>query len=194
MSVIDKFLNAMKMNDDGLDEEDYYDEEEDFEEEKASPRGRFLTKIPVDDDDDEDEDDEPSYSRSSARSSESAQRSRSFAKPAPRTSKISPMRQRKSGGGMAVTVIRPRSMDDASEITDALLDQCTVILNMEGVEFELAQRIIDFTSGSCYAIRGGIQKISNYIFLVTPESVELSGDFQDMLAGAFDVPALNKGY
>ena len=45
----------------------------------------------------------------------------------------------------------------------------------EGLDVEIAQRIIDFTSGSCYAIGGNLQKVSNYIFIVTPKSVDISG-------------------
>ena len=65
---------------------------------------------------------------------------------------------------------------------------------MEGLDLDLAQRIIDFTSGSCYAINGNLQKISNYIFIITPASVDVSGDFQDLLNGAFDIPSMNFNY
>ena len=46
--------------------------------------------------------------------------------------------------------------------------------------------------GSCYAIDGNLQKISNYIFIITPPSIEISGDFQEILSGAFDVPFENQ--
>ena len=85
-------------------------------------------------------------------------------------------------------------MEDAREITETLLANCTVVLNMEGLDLDLAQRIIDFTSGSCYAINGNLQKISNYIFIITPASVDVSGDFQDLLNGAFDIPSMNFNY
>ena len=58
----------------------------------------------------------------------------------------------------------------------------------------MAQRIIDFSSGATYSMNGNLQKISNYIFIATPESVELSGDFQDMLGGvggSLDMSGLN---
>ena len=62
----------------------------------------------------------------------------------------------------------------------------------EGIDVELAQRIIDFASGACYSLNGSLQKISSYIFIATPETVELSGDFQEMLGnGALDVSGLN---
>ena len=53
---------------------------------------------------------------------------------------------------------------------------------MEQLDLELAQRIIDFTSGASYALNGNLQKISNFIFIATPQNVELSGDFQNMLS------------
>ena len=58
-------------------------------------------------------------------------------------------------------------------------------MNVEGLDVEIAQRIIDFTSGSTFAISGNLQKISNYIFVVTPASVDISGDFLS-LVDAFD--------
>ena len=95
---------------------------------------------------------------------------------------------------MEVCVIRPHSMEDAREITETLLANCTVVLNVEGLELEIAQRIIDFASGSCYAIDGNLQKISSYIFIITPASVDISGDFQEILTGAFDVPFESRRY
>jgi cell division inhibitor SepF len=63
---------------------------------------------------------------------------------------------------------------------------------MEGLHTEIAQRIIDFASGAAYSMNGNLQKISSYIFIVTPESVELSGDFQDLLSGSnMDISGLN---
>ena len=81
-----------------------------------------------------------------------------------------------------------QEMDDC----DYLLAGKAVVLNMEGIHTETAQRIIDFTSGSTYSMNGNLQKISNYIFIATPQSVELSGDFQDLLTGGnLDVSGLN---
>ena len=92
---------------------------------------------------------------------------------------------------MEVCVIKPTSVEDAREITETLLKNKTVILNLEGLEVEIAQRIIDFTSGSCYAIYGNLQKISHYIFIITPASVDISGDFQSILNGSFEVPPIH---
>lgn len=89
-------------------------------------------------------------------------------------------------------MVKPTSIEDAREICDFLLSGKAVVLNMEGIHMEVAQRIIDFTSGATYSMNGNLQKISNYIFIATPESVELSGDFQDLLNnGSVDVSGLN---
>ena len=63
---------------------------------------------------------------------------------------------------------------------------------MEGLNVEIAQRIIDFTSGSCYAMSGNMQKISHYIFIITPATVDISGDFQEILSGSIDVPDIQQ--
>jgi len=85
-------------------------------------------------------------------------------------------------------------MEDAREIADTLLDSCTVVLNLEGLDVELAQRIIDFTCGACYSLQGSLQKISNYIFILTPADVDISGDYQSILNGAFDIPSMSTQY
>ena len=78
---------------------------------------------------------------------------------------------------MEVTMIKPNSMGDATEICDYLLSGRAVVLNMEGLHTEIAQRIIDILSGTAYAINGNLQKISTYIFIISPEEVHLSGEF-----------------
>jgi len=94
---------------------------------------------------------------------------------------------------MEVALIKPSAFDDAREICDDLLDGKAVVLNMEGIQTEIAQRIIDFTSGATYSMDGKLQKISNYIFIVTPSSIDLSGDFQNLIAssGSLDISGLN---
>lgn len=125
---------------------------------------------------------------------EESSRSASKTEPAseePRKSAFVPKsntRSKKLGNGMEVCVIKPTSVDDAREITETLLSNRTVVLNMEGLDVDIAQRIIDFTSGSTYAIHGNLQKISHYIFIITPQSVDISGDFATIMNGSFDVP------
>ena len=88
--------------------------------------------------------------------------------------------------------VKPTSMEDTREICDYLLAGKAVVLNMEGIHMEVAQRIIDFTCGATYSMDGNLQKISNYIFIATPSSVELSGDFPELLAdGSMNVSGMN---
>ena len=93
---------------------------------------------------------------------------------------------------MEVCVIRPTSMEDTREIADTLVDNSTVVLNLEGLDMELAQRIIDFTSGACYSLGGSLQKVSSYIFILGPEGVDITGDLQNILGGA--TPSVRAGY
>ena len=180
--IADKFFKAMRLNetDDDYEEEDYLDEDDDYIDDPV-PKSRVITRKEDDIEDDDDENDR--YTVRSVSSTPTRSKGRAD------RSKVSSIRTKRQGEyGMKVCVIRPHSMEDAKEITDSLLDECTVVLNVEGLELELAQRIIDYTAGSCYAIDGNLQKISNYIFIITPASVDITGDFQELLAGAFDVP------
>lgn len=161
MGVMDKFISAMKLSED--EDEGYYDD--DFYDEPEPVRKALPTKDAGAPEEDKNH------------------------KPTP---KVTPLRQtKKNGAGMEVCVIKPTSVDDAREITETLLANRTVVLNLEGLDVDIAQRIIDFTSGSCFAISGNLQKISHYIFIITPATVDISGDFQDILSGSFDVPIDN---
>ncbi|MCD7842081.1 MAG: cell division protein SepF [Lachnospiraceae bacterium] len=203
MGVIDKFLNAMKMNDDDVLDDDYldddYDGDYDDEPEEELPKKRLLSRSREEDSErtsvTKEEPVREDPRRASAQSSRQS-RTKTTARSTNSGSKISPMRTTgsKRSGGMEVCVIRPRNMEDAREVTDTLLDDCTVILNMEGIDFELAQRIIDFACGSCFAIHGKLQKVSNYIFIITPQHVDISGDFQEMMNGVYDVPSFGTSF
>ena len=92
---------------------------------------------------------------------------------------------------MEVCMVKPTKLDDAREICDYLLSGRAVVINMEGVHVDLAQRIIDFTSGACFSINGNLQKISKYIFIVSPASIDLTGDFQEVLEGNQDLSTLS---
>ena len=83
---------------------------------------------------------------------------------------------------MEVTMIKPTSMDDSRDICDYLLAGKAVVLNMEGIHMETAQRIIDFTSGATYSMNGNLQKISTTSLLPHLIPWNLSGDFQDILS------------
>ena len=183
MGVLDKFLDIMKLSDDDeYDDDDFFDDEYD-EEYEEKPKKSFFQKKEKHYEEDEDEEEYAAPARSS-RSSYS------------NNNKVTPMRQpaRRSNVSMEGGVIKPTSVDDAREITETLLSGRTVILNLEGLDLEVAQRIIDFTSGATFAINGNLQKISNYIFLVTPTNVDISGDLQDLLNTSFDASSMRSRF
>ena len=171
MGFMDKLLNSMRYDDDDYDDEDYYDDEE-YDEEPRRNKSRAIKSTSIDDD----YDDVP---KKPSRPAYTGPRKGS---------------NRTMSNGMEVCVIKPTTVEDAREITETLLENRTVVLNMEGLDMDIAQRIIDFTSGSTFAIDGTLQKISNSIFIVTPKSVGVSGDFQEILSGSFDVPALRNKF
>lgn len=80
-----------------------------------------------------------------------------------------------------VVVMNPVKFDEAQDVCDHLKNKKPVVINLENVEREEAQRIIDFLSGSVFALDGNIQKVSNTIFLVAPSNVDLMGDTNDSL-------------
>jgi cell division inhibitor SepF len=152
MGFFDGFLDAVNLRDDDYDEDDY----------------------------DEEEVDEPARFRRKTREDKTVEK---------KSSNITPIRNRQNSqkrsysapDEMAVVVIKPTSYNDIQEIADTLLSSRTVVLNTEGLDINVAQRIIDFMSGTCYAIGGAFQKISNFIFIITPKGVDISGDVAQMV-------------
>ena len=217
MGVLDKFLDAIKLNDDYDDDEllddsllededdyedDFLDEDDDMEE---KPKKKFFEKFSKKKNDEEEDflDDEPEeepvkapVAKSSAKTAaaKAPARQERISRPAS-SSKITPMRTSKrssQAANMEVCVIKPTTMEEAREIADTLVDNSTVILNLEGIDVELAQRIIDFTSGACYSLGGSLQQVSSYIFVLGPYNLDITGDLQNILGGS--VPSVRVGY
>ncbi len=82
---------------------------------------------------------------------------------------------------LKVIVMHPETFDEAKDIADHLKNKKPIVINLEDVEKEVARRIVDFLSGSVYALDGNIQKVSNGIFLIAPYNVDILGDFKDEL-------------
>ncbi|HEY2310519.1 MAG TPA: cell division protein SepF [Gaiellaceae bacterium] len=75
-----------------------------------------------------------------------------------------------------VHLILPRSFNDAQQLADRFKDGVPVILNLQSADSELSKRLIDFGSGLTYALDGGMQRIADKVFLLTPRDVELSAE------------------
>lgn len=82
---------------------------------------------------------------------------------------------------MQVVIIKPECYEDAQEICDQVKSKKPVVVNLEKVEYPIAQRIMDFLSGTCYSLDGTIQRVANNIFIIAPENVDISGDFKEEL-------------
>ena len=75
-----------------------------------------------------------------------------------------------------VHLVVPRSFNDAQQIADKFKDAIPVILNLQGADQELSKRLIDFTSGLTYALDGGMQRVADKVFLLTPRNVQVSAE------------------
>jgi cell division inhibitor SepF len=75
-----------------------------------------------------------------------------------------------------VHLVVPRSFNDAQQIADKFKEGVPVILNLQGTDGELSKRLIDFASGLTYALEGGMQRVADKVFLLTPRNVEVSAE------------------
>ena len=144
-------------------DQDPYEQEPDYEERHADRASVRRTSTPTrrrgrDDFDDMFNDDEP------------APRARASA-PAPA--------RRSSGNGdsnVQVHLVIPKSFNDAQQIADKFKDGVPVVLNLQSSETELSKRLIDFASGLTYALDGGMQRVADKVFMLTPRNVDLSAE------------------
>ena len=81
-----------------------------------------------------------------------------------------------ASASVRVHLVVPRSFNDAQSIADKFKDAVPVILNLQSTDTELSKRLIDFSSGLTYALSGGMQRIADKVFLLTPRNVEVSAE------------------
>jgi cell division inhibitor SepF len=115
--------------------------------------------------------------------------------PAPAASRSSPFGTRRSTrppleavtpaaatAAQKVHLVVPRGFNDAQSVADRFKDGVPVILNLQSADPELAKRLIDFSSGLSYALDGGMQRVADKVFLLTPRNVELSAEERARMA------------
>jgi len=140
------------------DDDEYYEEEEyDVPVREAVSSGYGLREVPR----------EMDYSAQAAR--------KPMPKGSPQVYSINTNVQ------MQVVIIKPSCYEDAQEICDQIKTKRPVVVNLEKVEYPIAQRIMDFLSGTCYSLEGSIQRVANNIFIIAPANVDISGDFKEEL-------------
>ena len=151
--AFDSLLNFFRIEDeDGYEDDDgAYTEESDSKQDKPASRKNFQSAR-----NDETDDEEPASRRPGFLSSKS---------------KVVPMKP-----AMQVNIISPTSFEDSQEICNKLLSGRPVVVNLEGFDPDDAQRIMDFISGCIYAINGKYNQIAKYIFIFSPENVDISSD------------------
>src|SRR6266513_1255919 len=96
-----------------------------------------------------------------------------------RTTSLRPVGGRgngRSGGDVRVHFVAPRSFNDVQDVADKFKDSIPVILNLQATDTDLSKRLIDFSSGLTYALDGGMQRIADKVFLLTPHNVEVSAE------------------
>jgi len=89
------------------------------------------------------------------------------------------LRSVRGGNGRSdvrVHLVIPKSFNDAQQVADKFKDQIPVVLNLQGIDTDLSKRIIDFASGLTYALDGGMQRIADKVFMLTPRNVEISAE------------------
>jgi cell division inhibitor SepF len=96
-----------------------------------------------------------------------------------RTTSLRPVsgpRNGRGGGDVRVHFVAPKSFNDVQDVADKFKDTIPVILNLQSTDTDLAKRLIDFSSGLTYALDGGMQRIADKVFLLTPRNVEVSAE------------------
>jgi cell division inhibitor SepF len=101
----------------------------------------------------------------------------------PRTTVLRPVgggaRGRGGNGGngnVRMHLVIPKSFNDAQQIADKFKDDIPVVLNLQATETDLSKRLIDFASGLTYALDGGMQRVADRVFMLTPRNVEISAE------------------
>ncbi len=82
----------------------------------------------------------------------------------------------RANGDVQVHLVVPKSFNDAQQVADRFKDSVPVILNLQSSDPELSKRLIDFASGLTYALDGGMQRIADKVFMLTPRNVEISAE------------------
>lgn len=189
-NIVRNFINTLKLNED--DYEDYID---DFEEdEELEPRRSSRPSIVSSR---QKEDPLPKFTeRERFQKKEEAPEGKKE-RPSSRmerttNNKIVPIRT--TSRGFEVCIMKPAAFEDSQDICDMLLTGRAAVVNLEGFDSEEAQRIMDFISGCVYAINGKLHQISKYIFIFSPDTVDISGDYLDLADIGFGVPNLNKEF
>ncbi len=191
--VTDKLLNFMKLNDEEEYDENFFEGEEDAEEEESEvteeenvieeqPKTKsfFARRIEEKQVQDEEEEEKATPIRETIRKTNIT----SY-----RTSRDVPSVDR---GGEMVKVVRAQEFEEVRAMIDLLKENKIVVVNLEGLNVDVAQRIIDCISGSSYALDGKLEGVNDNIFILAPKDVEITGDLKNRLANGSISPKFDR--
>ena len=187
-NIFKSFLNSMKLTEDEDEYEEYLDEET----EKQEKRARRLEKKGKH----ERQEDFPmkqSFAPQAAPVASDFKKDKVPKMERSTAGKVVPIRT--TSKGLEVCIMKPTSFEDSQEICDMLLTGRAIVINLEGFDDKLAQRTMDFISGSVYAINGKLHRISSCIFIVSPDTVDISGDYLDLIQNSgFEPPTFQSKF
>ncbi len=193
-NILNNFINSLRIRDE--DDDEGYDEyvvEQENKQRKKSERPATPRRTPNRVNDDELERDEEIL-----RNIQSKQQHTATVQPRPSIERLKSgnlVQFRTTSKGSEICIMKPKSFDDAMDICDMLMGNRATVINLEGFDVELAQRVVDFVCGAIYVQKGNLKQISEYILIVAPESFDISGDYLDIIAeNGFEVPTFNKDF
>ena len=162
------------------DDYDDYDEDEEFDEyEEEKPARRQPRRAPAPAPIPEPEEEDDNYGFGPMTTSTAAP-----APAAPVTSSYSApvLSMNKSASKQEVVLFRPNSFNDITKAADDLCANKAIVVNMEGVDKAMARRVVDFLSGSVYALQGSVNKIAQSAYLFCPHNMDVVGDLESLQA------------
>lgn len=189
--VTDKLLNFMKLNDEEEYDDNFFEGEEDEEEEsevteeedvvEEEPKMKSFFTRRVEEKQVQDEEEEKATPiRETARKANIT----SY-----RTSRDVPSVDR---GGEMVKVVRAQEFEEVRAMIDLLKENKIVVVNLEGLNVDVAQRIIDCISGSSYALDGKLEGVNDNIFILAPRDVEITGDLKNKVKNGSISPKFDR--
>lgn len=180
-----KFLDILRLNDPDDDElgDDLFDEDDDDDDddyiEKKIPKKEPKKFVP----EKQSAPKMPAYKEPVDNSYSNDYRKPKATKQASSGNKLvsinNNQRNTSSRGNGNVYVMKPSDFDESQFVADYLNEGKTIIINMEGVDIALAQRIMDFVGGACYALGGRLEAISGNIFIAAPNNISIGGDVRE---------------
>lgn len=192
---LNKFMNFLKLTEEDDEfEDDFYDDDYAYDQKELEKEERRLMK-------------EQRKEEKRASSSAQAFRNDSYfekEEPAPPKRTVSSYRSNGSkvvqmpsaNNDFEVCIVKPANIGEAQQVCDLLMNSHPVVVNLEGIDIMEAQRIMDFISGCIFAISGNMCQVSRYIFIFSPQDIDISGDYIKSLENeeSYNIAAFNREF